>query len=387
MNHKRHKSLLFACLLTLATPQTALANSDHHHQVHSHGSHGLHDHSGRGHATKPHKHDDFEPIAVLETLAVDSTLGFDAGEPLGTDQCPVDPLLDQMPTGLLAYIEGDAPTRLVVFAHGYGQTVEDAWAHHMLRTVRPGVAIVTTNYRDNLGFPVLRGAQDLIAATRQAKQRFGTIDTVYLYGVSMGGAISGTAISESMHVNNGVSLYDYWIAAEGVHHLLQTYTAAAAIGHKAARDIERDTGGSPADCLTAFTRRAPVTRAGEMMTGGLRAAVLIHGVNDGMVNFNQSDEMARAFNAHAIPVQFFRVFGVEDGQDKGDTATGIPPGADAVDDALWLAGHGHERDENHPVIRTAFEQLELMLNGHYDDQTLYLEHIVDDRPPRTPTLP
>lgn len=279
---------------------------------------------------------------------------------------------------LMGYVEGDVPTTLVVFAHGYGQTVEEAWRHHVARTVRPGVAVITTDYRDNLGFPTLQGAHDTIAATLLAKQRFGSVDTVILLGVSMGGAISGTAIPESTHITaDGRSLFDYWIDVEGVSQLAETWAEASAVGSPAAADIARDAGGSPADCPEAYVRRAPVERAWEMALAGLKAAAVIHGMNDGTVPSNQGREMAQALAAAAIPTQMFNVLRPAEGQGAGTTGTSAL-GLGAIDDFLLIAGHGWEGDETHPVIRTGFEVLEGLLDGSYDAATPYAEHVVDD---------
>src|SRR3989339_1265784 len=65
----------------------------------------------------------------------------------------------------MAFVPDSQPTKLVVFCHGYGHTVEDAWLEHMRRTASSDVAVVSTNYRDNFGFPSLRGAEDTIIAT------------------------------------------------------------------------------------------------------------------------------------------------------------------------------------------------------------------------------
>lgn len=279
---------------------------------------------------------------------------------------------------LLGYMEGDEPGTLVVFAHGYGQTVELAWRHHVERTVRPGVAVVTTDYRDNLGFPTLQGAHDTIAATLLAKQRFESIESVILLGVSMGGAISGTAIPESTHVTgDGSSLFDFWINVEGVSQLAETWAEASAVGSPAADDIARDAGGTPADCPEAYVRRAPVERAWEMSLAGLKAAAVVHGMNDGTVPSNQGREMAQALAAAAIPTQMFSVLRPAEGQSAGTTGTGAL-GLGAVDDFLLISGHGWEGDENHPVIRTGFEVLEGLLDGSYDAAQLYAEHVVDD---------
>jgi hypothetical protein len=248
---------------------------------------------------------------------------------------------------------------------------------------------VATDYRDNLGFPTLRGAYDTIAATEYALEKFPSIDTVYLFGVSMGGAVSGTAIVESAAISDdGKALYDYWITAEGVSQLVETYgeakAAAEATGNAtamaAAAGIERDTGGTPAECPLAYQRRSPALHAAQMQLGGVQAATVIHPVNDGLVPHNQGREMAGALTTAGIATQFFTVVGIPEGQDPGTTGTGTL-GAGEADGTLNLAGHGSEADATHPVMRTAFEQLRKMLDGQYNAEVPYFECIVDHRAP------
>lgn len=285
-------------------------------------------------------------------------------------------------SGLLGYVPGSSPTRLVVFCHGLGHTVEASWYRAVENFVDADTAVVTTNYRDNGALPVLRAAHDTIAATLQAKQRFPTVQTVYLLGVSLGGAVSGTAISESTHVTaDGSSLYNYWVTVEGLSNVVEAWTEATAVVPEYAQYLEEDAGGTPATVPEEYVRRSPALRAQEMAAAGLRAVAVIHDVNDGLVVTNQGREMADALVASAIPVQLFTVLRVADGQDPGTTGTGALAGILGLDDPnnmIQLAGHGSEADYAHPVIRTGFEQLRLMLDGEYDETTPYMEYTVDD---------
>lgn len=303
------------------------------------------------------------------------------------------------PRGYLVSKPGEEPTRLVVFAHGIGHSVRASWLPHMRRELalaqelenNPGsVAFVSTDYRDNFGFPALRGAHDTIAATQYAMEKFPTIDTVYLFGVSMGGAVSGTAIVESTAVTeDGSSLYDYWLDVEGVSLLHETYTEAQAAANAtgnatamaAVAGIERDTGGTPAECPLAYQRRSPVFHAAEMQLAGIRAATVIHAVNDGLVPHNQGRQMASALTTAGIPTQFFTIVGIPEGQDPGSTGTGTL-GAGEADSTLNLAGHASEADAEHPVMRIAFENLRKMLDGTYNETVPYHECIIDANIPQ-----
>lgn len=285
------------------------------------------------------------------------------------------------PTGLLAYYADDNPTELIVFCHGLGHNVEDSWRQHVLSTIRPGRVVVTTNYRDNLQFPILRGAHDTIAATLMARQRFPGIRRVYLLGVSMGGAISGTAISESVHVTpDGSGLYDYWVNVEGLSNQFEAWAEASAALPEVAANLEEDAGGRPDQVPEAYVRRSPVLRTADMARTRLRAVAVIHAANDGLVVYNQAREMAAALVGAGIPTRFYNVLRHREGQSAGTTGTGFFGALLGTDDPnqLNLAGHGSEADAAHPVIRTGFEELERMLDGDYDESLPYDEGWVDE---------
>lgn len=287
------------------------------------------------------------------------------------------------PTGLFAYYQGSAPTKLVVFCHGLGHTVERSWLQYVLREAAPDVAVVTTNYRDNEKLPILRAAQDTIAATLMAKARFPSVQTVYLLGVSLGGAVSGTAISESVHATpDGRSLYDYWVAVEPLTNLFEAYPEGAVFLPEVAAALEEETGGNPLTQPEAYQRRSPALRTQDMAAAGLKAVVVVHSVNDGLVTYNQGRELALGLLANRVPVQMHTVLRHAEGQSPGTTGTGTLTGALGLEDdpaaPLSLAGHGSEADAAHPVMREAFNFLEQMLDGSYDFDTPYNEGVIDD---------
>lgn len=288
----------------------------------------------------------------------------------------------------LAFVPDSQPTKLVVFCHGYGQTVEGAWLGHMKRTASSDIAVVSTNYRDNLGFPSLRGAEDTIIATRNALARFPSIKTVYALGVSLGGNVCGNAITESAKQSpTGKSLYDYWVDVEGLVNLNESWLEAKAALPAAAEAMERDTGGTPADQPQEYVRRSPALNAQTMKSGGLQAVAVIHGFNDGLVPYNQAREMTTALILAGIPTQMINVIFDGSEQTSGTTLTGglaLLTGGEApdVNDELGLnlTGHGWEGDYGHPVIRAGFDQLQLMLEGKFPT-TPYGESVINPTPP------
>ncbi len=347
-------------------------------------------------------------VIVVETFTTDSAKelsAFTISGPMDPNPgCVPDTASNlPLPEGLLVYRRDEKPTRLVVFAHGNGHFVRKSWLPHMRRELqlaqfyqnKPGsVAFVATDYRDNLGFPTLRGAHDTIAATLRALKQFPSIETVYLFGVSMGAAVSGTAIAESVVLPTGESkfttdgspLFDYWIDVEGVSQLAETYSEAAVAAQisefaAAARDgIERDAGGTPPECPLAYQRRSPAYHAATMKLGGIKAATVIHAINDGLVPHNQGRVMASALTTATIPTQFFTIVGVFPGQDPGTTGTETLQAGDA-DPYLNLAGHGSEAQAFHPVMRVAFENLRKMLDGTYNETVPYFECAIDPNLP------
>ncbi len=317
------------------------------------------------------------PGMVIETIQTDASAVQAAAPPSAGKSDP------GLPLGMLGYMQGDQPTKLVVFAHGLGHDVFASWTQYVVRTVRPDVAVVTTNYRDNSHFPILRGAHDTIAGTLLALERFPSVETVYLLGISMGGGVSGTAISESVHVTeDGSSLYNYWVALEPFTNMIEGYAEASVALPEIAAYMEEETGGNPSTHPDAYQRMSPALRAQDMAAAGLRAAVVIHGFNDGLVAYNMGREMWSALVANAVPTQFFNVLRTEEGQGTGTDGTGLIANAIGIgdpNDSIGFAGHADEADAPHPIMRVGFEQLELLLNGEYDETTPSMEHFVDDR--------
>ena len=313
---------------------------------------------------------------VIEQFATDASTVQAAAPPTTGKSDPGTPL------GLLSYYKGSTPTRLVVMAHGLNHDVVEHWTQYIVRTTREDVATVTTNYRDNLQMPVLRGAHDIIAATLHAKARFPTIETVYFLGVSLGGAISGTAIAESLHVTEpGEGLFDYWVALEPLTNLFEAHTEAAGAAPEYAAFMEDENGGTPMEQPQEYQRRSPVTRTAEMAEVGIRAVAIVHPVNDGLVVYNQAREMVAALVSVGIPTQLTTVLRHAEGQDPGTEGSGVIAGAVGIDDPnseLHFAGHADEADATHPVMRRGFEILEEMLDGVYDETIPYMEYVLDE---------
>ncbi|HVL48678.1 MAG TPA: alpha/beta fold hydrolase [Candidatus Thermoplasmatota archaeon] len=268
--------------------------------------------------------------------------------------------------GKLAYPTDRAPTQLVVFAHGRGQTVVGAWMGHIAETAREGVAVVAVDFRDNLGFPTMWGAEDTNAAALKAFGLFPSVTRVHLVGVSMGGAISGVAAAEKPLRPDGSPLYDTWITIEGVSNVFETYYAARAIGDPAAAGMERDAGGKAEEVPLEYARRSPAMRAHDLAY--LEGVFLVHALNDGTVPYDQSVELAAALRGVGLPVEFATVLREKPGQDEGTTGTWrISNAAGQADPSetsgLHLAGHAWEGDRGSTVMTVGLERLFALLEG------------------------
>lgn len=316
----------------------------------------------------------------------------------GAEPIP-DPVADPVPIAVMGYPAKGKPTRLVVLCHGlngdavYGShpdvprppTPEKSFIPHIERIMEQAddIAVVATNYRDNFLFPVGLGAHDTIAVTQAIKEQFKSIETVYLLGVSMGGAVSGTAISESRHVVTEDPVFDHWIAAEPLAVFIESYYEAKAALPSIAAEMEQETGGTPQDKPGEYQRRTDAMNAHNMANAGLKTITIVHSVNDGLTPYNQARTMATAAVQAGIPTQLITVGRKQADHEGPDyTGTGTVAGVFGVHDdpaaPAHLAGHAADWDHTHPVMRISFEQLNLLLNGDYDENVEYMEHVFDD---------
>lgn len=276
---------------------------------------------------------------------------------------------------------------LVVMVHGFGHTVQASWVPHMIETVesRSGVAAVAMNFRDNFGFPIFRGAEDTIRGTHYALDRLPDVDTTILYSISLGAAIGGTAIHIAPDYNDGAGLYDHWFAIEPAANPLETYIAAKAvapfipIGKTASEGMERDAGGNPAEAPEAWALRIPVLHTAAMKATGLQDVVVVHGLNDGLVPYDQGRGLVQALRAADVPVEMHSVARGAPDHTSGTTPTSHAgqPQYDPNEQVLHLAGHGSEADRDHIVTATGLERLFAFLGGASVEDG-HAEFLVDD---------
>ena len=278
------------------------------------------------------------------------------------------------------------PTGLVVFDHGYGHT-SASWVEHMKKAAaKHGVIAVTPDYRgapitpdtnndglpESRGWDVMAGAEDTIALAKLFDAKCPSIEKIIVLGVSMGGNTSGLAVAMSKGIkrSDGKPLFDYWVDVEGAVNVTETYFEARVLAPandfaaRAVEDIEKEMGGTFEENPEAYQNHTVVARIEDIKASGVKGVVMIHGVDDGLVPYNQAREMKTALTAEQIPNDIFTV-GREDAKTDGDTSlTGyagsqLDPNYDSP-----IAGHASEKSEVHIVMTTAFGQLWSLFEGN-----------------------
>ena len=277
--------------------------------------------------------------------------------------------------GLYAVPKGK-PVGMVAFAHGYGHTPE-SWRKHLSDVARrEHVIAFAMNYRRSIERPVVRGwrvaegASDTIAIAH----RFDAAchpKTVVAYGVSMGGNTSGLAVAAGVRkVASDRPLFDWWVDVEGAANVVETYQEArtlAASGNafavQAREDIEAEMGGPFEARPDVYLERTDARRVDDIAASGVGGVVIVHGVGDGLVPYDQSRELATALRAAGVPVQFFTVGAKPAGTESGTTLDGYAP----VDHDSPFAGHASEASDGHLVGNLGFARLHALFQGARPD--------------------
>lgn len=295
------------------------------------------------------------------------------------------------------------PKGIVAFTHGYGHTGL-SWVHHLRWAARElGVVALAMDYRgakvsppknegdlpSSRGWNVSAGAADTLAATRHF-EACAPGGTNVLFSVSMGANTGGLALAEKPQRANGKGpLYEYWFNIEGAVNVIETYLSARALAVSgnatavnAVEDITAEMGGPIESKPGEYQKRAVVTRAGEIAAGGLKGVVMVHGLDDGLVPYNQSREIIEAFDAEGLPVQMFTV-GRRTAESERDTSlTGYLGNNLDKNYTSPVAGHASEKSFTHIVMKTAFQRLVATYRGEVPE--CRTEHFVDGASPPVP---
>lgn len=282
--------------------------------------------------------------------------------------------------GLFA-LPAKAPKAIVVFAHGYGHTVE-SWRTHLTRVAREdGVVAVAMNYRGTVilppsspgglpqsrGWQVAEGAEDSIAAVRHFLDACPAVKTVVMYSVSMGSNAGGLAVAAGATRPGGDPLFDFWVNIEGATNVTETYHEARLLGLSgntfavnATADIERQMGGTFEQVPQRYLERSVVLRTADIAASGLKGVISVHGLDDGLVPHNQSREVTTALHAVGVPTEMYTVATRGPGSEPGTTISGTILGPTGQYTSPF-AGHASEASTTHIVGMKGFELLSQLL--------------------------
>lgn len=288
----------------------------------------------------------------------------------------------QAADGLYA-VPDQAPRGLVVFFHGYTETME-SWREHIARVARQDdVIAVAMNYRGLLpgpsddplpgstGMPLVAGAQDGVAAALAFDAACPELPTIVAYGNSLGGGIAGLAVAAGEDRADGSPLFDRLIATAGFSNLVEGWAELTAGSVTQQRfftqgklDLELETGGTPLTVPGAYQERSSALRAPDIAASDVTAVTLVHGLADGTVPVDQSVEMALSLTASGVPVELILAGGRPAGTESGSTLDGTILGLLGVSSTdSPLVGHPSDPDPTNLVAATGFSRLSGTFDG------------------------
>jgi pimeloyl-ACP methyl ester carboxylesterase len=264
------------------------------------------------------------------------------------------------------------PTQLVVMFHGHGND-SCSWRKHLQDAAARGAVALAMDSVDrrpgveNYGWFMRRAVADSIEAARYFLAAHPSITTVFAIGISMGGNASGLAMaSHATRLDGTTPLFDYWVDVEGVNNLSEEYEVIRAVAPALAdaalaqQEIEEENGGTLEEMPDHYRELTNVLRAPEMAT--LDGAVVVNGVDDGLVTTDQSPQMAAALNAVGVPTHRYTLL-LRGAPESDSTVSCIPFSSAGLPCPMLFAGHGWEGSESHVVIATGFAQLWALMGG------------------------
>jgi hypothetical protein len=282
----------------------------------------------------------------------------------------------QPATGLYSVPAG-SPRGIVVVGHGHTSDAHDMAALVQQLATSDHVIALAMDYRGTnlatlFGWRVIEGAQDSIAATklfdRVCPGSDGFVNAVL--GISMGGNMSGIAVSSGARRHDGSPLFDYWFDVSGVTNVPEIYADAQAVsyvpvssvssvGTTAMAEMQQEFGGTPLTNPLAYMANSPVLRTVAMKASGLKGVVIVHGVIDGEVTSDMSDQMAAALAVTGIPVELYTSLFKAPGTSPGLTIDGY---LSALDPGYRSPFAGHVSDV---VLQSALDRMSDLYAGTF----------------------
>jgi hypothetical protein len=188
-----------------------------------------------------------------------------------------------------------------------------------------------------------------------------------MYGVSMGGNIAGLAVAaKAKRADLKTPLFDYLFDIEGATNVTETYFEARGLAgsgnqfaEDAVADIEREMGGPFESRSDTYLQRTVVNRADDIKAAGVKGIVMVQGVDDGLVGYNQSPEFYTRMRALGVPVDFWTAITHGKDDEAGTTLDGYVP----VPHDSPFAGHASEASTTHIVGMAGFARLAALFRG------------------------
>lgn len=198
--------------------------------------------------------------------------------------------------GWIGVPESGTSDRLLVVCKGFGEPGE-SWVEAVQAYADAGVLAVVMEYRGGVDdFKVKTGAEDTVAITLALQDLHPAVEHTVLYGISMGGEISGIAIASAPP-----GTYDHWVNGVGIADLTMLWAE-----HPVIRDvIEEETGGSPLDVPEEYEARSPLARIGEIQAAGLARVYMVYGAGDLIVPLDHGDRLYEALVDAGVPVTYW----------------------------------------------------------------------------------
>lgn len=277
---------------------------------------------------------------------------------------------------LLGMVPGSQPGNLVIFCHGHTETM-NSFDDYFNQFTSADVMTLAISYRNDQGFPVLGGAQDVIFAAGYILKNYPSVQTLYIYSASMGGAIAGTAIAESIKYQDPLSRQDplnqlrdkkfqYWVDVSGVTNLVELYPESALFDPSAKTQIENDVfnGGTGTPSFDQLKQRSPALRGSDLKAAGLRQVEMVHAVFDGVVLYNQAVELKGVLISQGIGVSLDTLTTYSGNGSSGAVLTDyIKLSAALAALGIHLAGHVNTADVNNPASSAGIGKLHSLLNS------------------------
>lgn len=215
------------------------------------------------------------------------------------------------------------PKGLVVVAHGYGWTAA-AWKTKLQRIAAgDGAVAVAPDFRGlrflppaedgfprSRGIPLRNAVADLTAYGQKYARACPSVRTVVLVGYSLGGAYSGNVLMSRPKGARGRPLFDYYVGMEALQDVFSEFEIAKAVPNDAfvqrgVQDAANELGGTIDEKPAAYHAVNPIEHIPEIRSSGLRGAILVHGVDDGLVPYTQATDMTKALRTGGIKTDLY----------------------------------------------------------------------------------